>query len=110
MGEGLAAVEAGVGEAEEADGAGVGAEDAGDDAAAPVLVARPHPGAAGPAAGLDGAAPEGVVVEVERGGGPEAAPAGGEEGGLGGLAGRQVGVDGGEQTVRQAADEVDLRG
>jgi len=85
---GVAAAPAAPTEGEAADGAAVRREDAGDD------VAAGHPPG------------DVVVAEVERGGAPEVAPPRGQGLRARAVAGGEVGDDGGECGVREAADEV----
>ena len=88
---------AAAGEAHAADGAAVGADGAGDGV-----------GGAEPveAAGAGEGAEEVGVVEDERRGGPDAAPAPGERGGARGVLGGEARHDVGEHRVREPADAV----
>lgn len=54
----------------------------------------------------DVARSEAAVVEVERGGGPDAAPAGGDRGGAGGVLGGEARDDPAEERVGEPADAV----
>ena len=96
-------VPADVGEADAAEGARVRGEDAGDSVGDGAPVGAEAQGAV---VGLVRVLEEVGVVEDERRGGPDAAPARGERGGAGGVLDGEAGDDVGEQRVRQAADAV----